>query len=96
MSALRQVLAHFEQQSGAVSLPVMARELGVDRAVLQDMIDYWVRKGRLREASTPTCDTCGCSHGCPFVFTPPRSYELVTGDPLPEAASCPHCGKQKQ
>ena len=52
MTMLRQVLQHFEQRSGAISLMQMARDLGVERAVLQDMLDYWVRKGRLREVQS--------------------------------------------
>ncbi|MBZ0298906.1 MAG: FeoC-like transcriptional regulator, partial [Anaerolineae bacterium] len=63
MATLRQVLNHFEQQTGAISLNAMARELGVERPMLQEMIDYWVRKGRLREAnagtSCPSSSVCG-------------------------------------
>ncbi len=93
MTMLREVLARFEQQTGSVSLPQMARELGIDRAMLQEMIDYWVRKGRLRASSTPDCPTCGCAKACPFVTTLPRSYELATADNAESASgsACAHC-----
>lgn len=87
--ALKQVLAYFEREAGTVSLPQMARELGVERAVLQDMIDYWVRKGRLRETASPDCG-CGCSQGCPYVMSMPRQYELVRKDEV-LVAPCPSC-----
>lgn len=76
-TTLRQVLEHFENDQGAVSLPQMAQSLGIERATLQNMIDYWVRKGKLREVSALTCTTCGSASGCPFVVTLPRGYELV-------------------
>lgn len=82
MTMLRHVLQHFEQRSGAISLVQMARDLGVERAVLQDMLDYWVRKGRLREVQNSACGTCGCgSGGCPLMVMLPRMYELVRDDP---------------
>lgn len=90
-ATLRQVLEQFEQNQGAVSLPQMARTLDLDRAMLQTMIDYWVRKGKLREVGAPACTTCGSVSGCPFVMTLPRCYELVTGDSSPapiEARPC--------
>lgn len=87
-TTLRQVLDHFERQSGALSLPQMARELGIERATLQNMIDYWVRKGKLREVSVPTCTTCGSAPGCPFVVALPRRYELTAAQ-ADEPASCP-------
>ncbi len=86
-TTLRQVLDHFEHQSEAVSLPQMARDLGIERPMLENMIDYWVRKGRLREVSAPACNTCGGAQGCPFIMTLPRRYELAVGDP-PTAAPC--------
>lgn len=93
MATLRQVLDHFEHQSGSISLPAMARDLGVEPPMLQEMIDFWVRKGRLREISTPLCTTCGSARGCPFVLSLPRTYELNHGDPADVAPdSCPHCG----
>ena len=92
MATLRQVLDHFENQTGAISLPAMARELKVEQPMLQEMIDFWVRKGRLREVSSPVCGNCSGAGGCPFVYSLPRSYELARGDSADAPpASCPHC-----
>ncbi|MCK6578775.1 MAG: FeoC-like transcriptional regulator [Anaerolineae bacterium] len=90
-TTLRQVLEYFESHQGAVSLPQMARTLGVERATLQNMIDYWVRKGRLRESGAAACASCGSAAGCPFMVALPRTYELVSGGSSPEI-SPPACG----
>lgn len=95
MATLRQVLDHFEHQSGAVSLAALARELGIEPPMLQEMIGYWVRKGRLRQVSDPACNaTCGsnCARGCPFVFAMPAAYELVPVEAVSVATEkCPRC-----
>lgn len=88
---LRQVLEHFEQSTGAVSLPQMASALGIERATLQNMIDYWVRKGKLREVGNPACGTCGGASGCPYIAALPRCYELADGE-LTESMSGCTCG----
>lgn len=89
---LREVLNYFEKQSRALSLTDLARELRVEPALLQEMIGYWVRKGKLRQVSADSCGSCGCSAGCPLPTTLPRRYELATGD-LPTGVSfCPRCG----
>ncbi|HVU14471.1 MAG TPA: FeoC-like transcriptional regulator [Phototrophicaceae bacterium] len=80
MSTLRTVLQHFERQPGTIALPVLARELGLEQAMLQEMIDYWVRKGRLREVFVTNCAACGSARGCPFVVAMPRCYELAAAD----------------
>jgi hypothetical protein len=85
-TTLRQVLEQFEQTQGAVALPQMARTLGIERGMLQTMIDYWVRKGKLREVGTPVCETCGSAGACPFIVALPRCYELATADSAVVAA----------
>lgn len=86
-STLSQVLAAFENSRGPITMAEIARELDLTPARLEGMIQYWVRKGKLRQASL--LSECGsCSHGdgsCPFVIELPRSYELVN----PERASIP-------
>lgn len=94
-SMLKQVLEHFEHRAGAVSLAQMARELDVEPGTLQGMIDYWVRRGRLRASGGPVaaCNVCGVKTGCAFVGKMPRFYELATGeDPIPLNAA--PCGQQ--
>lgn len=82
-TTLRQVLEHFDRQQGAIALPRMARALGVERAMLEDMIAYWVRKGELRVVPTSACTTCGSAAGCPFVVALPVMYERVRRDAPP-------------
>lgn len=79
MSQLREVLQQFEQRDGAVSLNRMARDMALEPGVLQDMIGYWVRKGKLREVvgESKTCHSCGIKSACPFIIAMPRYYELV-------------------
>jgi hypothetical protein len=97
-SQLRQVLDRFADQSTPISIKQMARQMDLDPGVLGGMIDYWVRKGKLREVSTTgdNCTTCGVKGACPFVVAMPRSYELVRPDedeitpPCTCGGSCSH------
>ncbi|MCS7072154.1 MAG: FeoC-like transcriptional regulator [Anaerolinea sp.] len=90
-TTLRQVLDHFDRQPGAIALPQMARALGIERAVLQDMIAYWVRRGELRPVALAACTTCGTAIGCPFAVKLPLLYERVRKDAPPEDPP-PTCG----
>lgn len=91
---LRQVLTAFETCCQPRTLTQLARELDVSPGLLEGMIDYWVRKGRLRERTGPgACGSCGGAAGCPFAPVLPRSYELVPDDALPvlNSPSCACC-----
>ncbi len=91
-SKLREVLNHFEQQSRALSLADLAHELGIEAELLQEMIGYWVRKGKLRQVSADSCASCGCSAGCPLPTTLPRRYELAASGDAAGMGYCPRCG----
>lgn len=93
-SQLRAVLDRFDQQTAPVSLRQMAREMDLEPGVLDGMIAYWVRKGRLREvtSSGEACHTCGVKGACPFVVLMPRYFERVhEGDSSPPEPPCA-CG----
>lgn len=78
---LRQVLQKFETADHALSLPQIARELDVSLPRLEGMIQHWVRKGKIRESGGMSeCGSCGAHGSCPFVFSLPRTYELVRED----------------
>jgi len=97
MSQLRDVLDRFAEQRGPLSVNRMAKDMGVTPAMLNDMIGYWVRKGKLREVNSggQACTTCGVKSACPFVVNLPRYYELVTDDTLPDDSAPPcSCGGQ--
>ncbi|MCI0712039.1 MAG: FeoC-like transcriptional regulator [Chloroflexi bacterium] len=88
MSALRDVLTAFEQSSGPISLQRLAQQLDISPPVLEDMIHFWVRKGKVRETGdAETCNTCGSVRGCPFVMNLPRRFELVRDG----ETTAPHC-----
>lgn len=90
---LREVLNQFVHQSAPLSTNQMARNLGIERAILEDMIAYWVRKGKLREVigTSTGCSTCGIKTACPFIVAMPRYYELVTEDTPPTCESDAPC-----
>jgi hypothetical protein len=91
MSQLRVILDRFNDTSKPISLQQLAREMGLPLPMLTDMLDYWVRKGKLREVSRPeTCHTCGVKTGCPFVMALPRLYERVP-EPRDCESSAPPC-----
>lgn len=93
---LKQVLQEIEAADGPVSIDELGRKLGLERSALTGMIDFWVRKGRLRLEHQPggsasnICTSGGCRSTCagpevcPFVVKMPRTYTLTlldrTGD----------------
>lgn len=94
-SRLSQVLAIFEKADRPLSLPEIARDLGVSREGLEGMIQYWVRRGRIHEITSLTdCGTCGESGSCAFVMQMPRTYQLAGEDNLTDgtvlAPGCQH------
>lgn len=80
-SKLKQVLIAFETANGSLALPQLAQELQVSPQQLEGMIQYWVRKGKIRESSGLTdCGSCGSNGSCAFVMDMPRGYELATNN----------------
>lgn len=79
---LREVLHRFQNQTAPVSVAQMAREMDTTPEMLRTMIDYWIRKGKLRVANCDqeTCNTCGAKSGCPFIVHLPVYYEVVEAD----------------
>lgn len=84
MSTLKQVLAAFEDTAHPLTIPQIAHKLDLDPGVLDDMLAFWVRKGKLRDLSqcADSCTACGFENGCPLVMQMPRRYELVMSDEL--------------
>lgn len=95
MSQLREVLDRFATQRGPMSVNRMAKEMGITPSMLNEMIEYWVRKGKLREVNGggQACVTCGVKGACPFVVNLPRYYEMVTAENTPDDSQPPcACG----
>lgn len=103
---LQQVLHEVKAAKGAINLNELARQLGIDRSALDGMIEFWVRKGRLKaddlapaepHAACSSCaGSCPGPQGCPFVLTMPRTYSLNVQpkppQPAPPAKGCHRCG----
>ena len=94
-TTLRQVLHAFEATAQPLSLSQMAQQLDLPPSMLEGMIAYWVRKGKIREVGgAAPCGSCSKSSGCHYMPEIPRSYELVRpDDPLivPVAVGCNCC-----
>lgn len=93
-SKLKRVLMAFEQADGPLMLSAIARDLDVSMPQLESMIQYWVRKGAIRESvAARDCGTCGIKGECPFVMEMPRSYELKSDlDIIPLQTAGSTCG----
>ena len=65
---LRQVLEAIEETDGAVSVQTLSRRLALDPGVVAGLVEFWVRKGRLRVVADPLplagCPGSGCGGGC--------------------------------
>ena len=92
-STLRQVLTIFETATTPLSLPQIARDLDISVERLEGMLQYWVRKGKLRENAGGTeCGSCGQKGACAFVMEMPHSYELASDSVIPLYANSVSCG----
>ncbi len=85
MGLLHQVLAEIEAADGPLTVNELSRRLGVDASALAPMIEFWVRKGRLRDEDTAVAEEAACAAGacgatcagtnnCVYVARMPRSY----------------------
>ncbi len=86
---LRDVLRVFETARGPLSINDMARDLDITPGMLDGMIEYWVRKGKIRACSGESaCASCGSAKGCAYSPSMPRSYELVIEGEITTPACC--------
>ena len=86
---LHQVLQEIEAAQGAINLNELSQKLSVEPSALAGMIQYWVRKGRLKDdlqesnissggCSSGACGgTCPGPQGCPFIIKLPQTYTLT-------------------
>ncbi len=79
MTLLREVLTVFEQAEGPLRLSDLAERLNVSPGVLEGMIEFWVRKGRMRMvAGCPiNCGTCPADDCLLKTLRLPARYELT-------------------
>lgn len=77
-SKLSRLLTLFEGSSGIISVRELAKELDISQGRAESMMDYWIRKGRIKiTASQAECGNCTAVGECPFILEMPRTYELV-------------------
>ena len=83
-SKLSSLLTKIEESSGAFSIQALARELDLTPERVESMLEYWVRKGRIRATEeSKDCGSCGLNSNCPYILKLPQTYELVsTGDDI--------------
>lgn len=81
---LYQILEAIEHTDGPVSLNELSRRLQIEPGMLEEMIAFWVRKGRLKDTAVAGCGRggqgCTCSaypNGCVFSNAVPRVITLV-------------------
>ena len=88
---LRKVLEAVEASEGGTNLRTLSRELGIEPGVLEGMILFWVRKGRLVDSNSAAtghpeasvcarCDAVGCAGAetCPFIVSAPRTLTVAS------------------
>ncbi len=85
---LHRVLNEIESAQGVISLREIALKLNIEQSALEGMLNFWVRKGRLKADevfgdldNAPACQSLGCggcagASQCPFVMKMPRQYEI--------------------
>ena len=85
-SLLHAVLDTLERADRPLTLRELSAALGVEPGAVEGMINFWVRKGRMRVAGGTDGDVCGarcaasapgCATACPFVLHFPARYEVV-------------------
>jgi hypothetical protein len=86
---LNQVLQEFEQAKGPITLADLSRKLEIAPDALEGMLQFWVRKGRIRcdddiesgESVTGTCGpSCSGTTNCTFIAKMPKTYSIPLVD----------------
>jgi len=86
MGVLSHITEELRNAQGPLTLAEMGRRLGIERSALAGMLEFLVRKGKLREVrpGLAECSRCGAKGRC-VAFrlsrTTGRLYELVEDRP---------------
>lgn len=80
---LQQLLDLIENSQRGISLRGIAGELDISTGQVENMLDYWVRKGRLQIMDpSAKCAACASSEGCSYLTDFPRILLLSDGEQL--------------
>ncbi len=89
---LRKVIQELEAAQEPLNLNELSHKLGLDPSALEGMIQFWVRKGRLKDDERDnqqlfaacgggSCGrSCPGAQGCPFIAKMPRTFSLALSD----------------
>lgn len=63
---LMQVLKAVENSNGPIRPTDLSRKLGIEPSVLDGMLEFWIRKGRIQRETQgyQTCTQTTCPAGC--------------------------------
>lgn len=77
-TTLSRLLKVIQESSGTLSVQSLATQLELKQERVESMVDFWVRKGRIKVSNTPAdCGSCAVQGDCPFILEMPQTYELI-------------------
>ena len=80
-----QVMRELQAAHGTLRLEDLAARVNVEPSALKGMLEFWVRKGRMRTGDGDAMDAAACAGGqacpgateCMFVARMPAMYSVV-------------------
>ena len=83
MSKLQSVLEIIKEAEAPISLGYVAHCLKITPEMAENLLQFWIRKGRIEElGSAADCGSCGINGECPFVYQLPTRYQLVENESI--------------
>ena len=81
---LSSIFKEFQEARSPLTLAELSQRLGIERSALEGMLQFLVRKGKIRQVGdgTVSCDMCRVRFACgysPSGYLSGSCYELVSG-----------------
>jgi len=57
-------IKHYIMEHKQVSLTDLALHFETDPEIMKDMLEHWIRKGRVEKVEISSCSGCSCCKGC--------------------------------
>ncbi len=84
---LKQILHEIEIAQGSITIRDLSRKLNVEPNALEGMLQFLVRKGRIRDDGSESSDhgascgkSCSGTTDCTFIAKMPKTYSTYTKD----------------